>query len=260
MFWETGWFKYLKNLLIGVGAGFIIIGALFKILHWPGANEVLTLAMIGEAAIFIIQGILPPAKDYKWERAYPALVNPAADPKKKGSITQQLDKALENNKVDGALIDSLGGHLRSLGDNIGKLTTMTDSASATEEYAKNAKEAANALGDVKVAYSNAANIANSLSAATEGTQAFHEQVQLISQNLAKLNAVYELELQDTNNHLKAMNQFYGNLTAAVTNMNDSVADTEKYKEQMSALAKNLGALNNVYGNMLSAMSAGIPRG
>lgn len=257
-FWETKGFKYVKNLLIGVGAGFIIIGALFKILHWPYANEILMYAMIGEAAIFIIQGILPPERSYHWERVYPALDNKALSAKANSgpSLTQKLDGALASAKVDDDLIDSLGTHIRSLGDNIGKLTTTTDSVAATEEYARNAKEAAKALGDVKVAYGNAADIANNLTEATDGTRAYHEQVQLISKNMAALNAVYELELQDTNNHLKAMNKFYGNLSQAMDNINESVEDTKRYKQEVAKLSQNLSALNNVYGNMLSAMAAG----
>jgi gliding motility-associated protein GldL len=75
----------------------------------------------------------------------------------------------------------------------------------------------------------------------------------LTKNLASLNTIYELELQDTNNHLKAMNKFYSNLTQASEAMQGSVEDAQKAKEQISQLATNLGRLNNVYGNMLSAM-------
>ncbi|MBK8442291.1 MAG: gliding motility protein GldL [Sphingobacteriales bacterium] len=258
MFWESSWFKYLKNLLIGVGAAFIILGALFKILHWKGANEILMYAMFMEAAIFFIQGIIPPAKEYAWERVYPELAGkePIARKAAGPSLTQQLDASLANARIGDDLINSLGSNLKSLGDNIGKLTSVADTAAATQEYAANAKAAAKALGDVKVAYGNAASIAADLGSATEGTKAYHEQVQMVSKNLAALNAVYELELQDTNNHLKAMNKFYGNLTNAINNLNESVEDTKVYKDQLSKLSKNLTSLNGVYGSMLSAMAQG----
>jgi gliding motility-associated protein GldL len=74
-----------------------------------------------------------------------------------------------------------------------------------------------------------------------------------SKNLSSLNTVYELELQDTNNHLKAMNAFYTNLSKASQAMEGSVTDAQKTQEQISLLARNLGSLNQVYGNMLSAM-------
>jgi gliding motility-associated protein GldL len=78
-------------------------------------------------------------------------------------------------------------------------------------------------------------------------------VQVLTKNLGSLNTIYELELQDTNNHLKAMNTFYGNLAKASQAMQGSVEDANKTKEQISQLAKNLSNLNQVYGNMLSAM-------
>ncbi|HEV2480379.1 MAG TPA: gliding motility protein GldL, partial [Puia sp.] len=87
----------------------------------------------------------------------------------------------------------------------------------------------------------------------DSTKQFHSQVQVLTKTLGSLNAIYELELQDTNNHLKAMNNFYGNLAKASEAMQGSVADAKKTQEQIAQLAKNLGNLNHVYGNMLSAM-------
>ena len=89
--------------------------------------------------------------------------------------------------------------------------------------------------------------------ASESTKQFHNQVQVLSKNLGSLNAIYEVELQDTNNHLKAMNNFYGNLAKASEAMQTSVEDATKTKEQIAALATNLTKSNQVYGNMLSAM-------
>ena len=74
-------------------------------------------------------------------------------------------------------------------------------------------------------------------------------------NLGQLNTIYELELQDSNNHLKAMNKFFGNLNAAASALSDTANDAVKYKEQLGQLNKNLASLNAVYGNMLSAMRA-----
>ena len=89
--------------------------------------------------------------------------------------------------------------------------------------------------------------------AADSTKQFHNQVQVLTKNLSSLNTIYELELQDTNNHLKAMNSFYSNLVQASETMQGSVVDAKKTQEQITLLAKNLGNLNTVYGNMLSAM-------
>jgi gliding motility-associated protein GldL len=75
----------------------------------------------------------------------------------------------------------------------------------------------------------------------------------MTKNLGSLNTIYELELQDSNNHLKALNKFYGNLVQASDAMQGSVEDAKAAHNQISALAKNLSSLNNIYGNMINAM-------
>ncbi len=94
---------------------------------------------------------------------------------------------------------------------------------------------------------------NTFNQASESTKVFHEQVQVLTKNLSSLNTIYELELQESNNHLKALNQFYGKLAETSSAMIGSADDARKAKEQIAALANNLGKLNQVYGNMLTAM-------
>jgi gliding motility-associated protein GldL len=114
-------------------------------------------------------------------------------------------------------------------------------------------EAAGVLNGMKDAYQKASASISTFNSAAENTKQFHEQVQVMTKNLGSLNTIYELELQDTNNHLKTMNKFYGNLAAASEAMQGSVEDAKKAHTQISSLAKNLGTLNNIYGNMINAM-------
>ena len=106
---------------------------------------------------------------------------------------------------------------------------------------------------MKDAYSVAAESTQNFNAATTDTKHFHEQVQILTKNLSALNTIYELELQDTNNHLKSMNKFYGNLVQTSDIMQGTVENAKNTQEQISILANNLSRLNQVYGNMLSAM-------
>ena len=62
-----------------------------------------------------------------------------------------------------------------------------------------------------------------------------------------------MQLQESNNQVKASADMYNSIGALMTNLNDSVEDTKRYKEEIAKLGDNLTALNNVYGNMLSAM-------
>ena len=71
LFFETERGKRLKNLIIGVGASVVLLGALFKLQHWEFASELLIIGMCTEAFIFALLGILPPHKDYYWELIVP---------------------------------------------------------------------------------------------------------------------------------------------------------------------------------------------
>jgi gliding motility-associated protein GldL len=82
---------------------------------------------------------------------------------------------------------------------------------------------------------------------------FHDQIQVLTKNLSSLNTIYELELQESNNHLKALNSFYGKLAEASQSMLSTADDAKKVQENLSVLGNNLGRLNTIYGNMLSAM-------
>ncbi len=261
-FFETDRGKRIKNLIIGLGASIVLLGALFKLQHWEGAGTMLIIGMCTEAFIFALLGILPPHKDYYWEKLYPELdLAPDEEELKMlkemhahGTLTQQLDKAMAENNVEPELIRRLGENLRRLGDSINQLRDLSDAQFATNDFSEKARQAAASLAEMKVAYTNATEAARLLGEATHDTKNYHEQVQMVSKNLAQLNAIYELELQDTNNHLKTMNKFYGSLTQAINHLNESIDDTKRYRAEMSELAKNLSNLNQIYGTMLSAMT------
>lgn len=270
-FFESDRFKRIKNLIIGCGASVVLVGALFKIMHWEGADFMLMVGMLTEAVLFLMLGILPPHKDYYWEKIYPDLdIAPEVEEAKSGkkavhkmepreSVTRQLDKMLEDSKVEPVMIERLGENLKRLGENIEKLSDVQDAAVNTNEYSTKIKDASMAVTEMRDAYSNAAKAMEQITASSVDTTKYHEQVQMVTKNLGQLNAIYELELQDTNNHLKAMNKFYGSLNSAMDNLQDSVTDTAKYREEIAQLSNNLSALNRVYGNMLSAMSMGATR-
>ena len=109
------------------------------------------------------------------------------------------------------------------------------------------------IGEMNKSYGVAINAMSSMADATKDAQQYRDQFQTITKNMGALNAVYELELQDTTKHLKAMNAFYGNLTSAMANMADATKESQQFKAEMSKLTTNINALNNVYGNMLTAM-------
>lgn len=246
-----------------VGAAVVIVGAWAKITHVEGATNLLTIGLLTEAVIFLlyaVQSFLFPADDdYAWERVYPELMdeNAAPVPRKaenqgKG-LTANMDKMLAEANITPDVFNNLGKGMKSLTDTVSKLGNITDATIATNEYASNVKNAAGAINDMNKSYGVAINAMSSMADATKDAQQYREQFQTITKNMGALNAVYELELQDTNKHLKAMNAFYGNLTTAMENMADATKESQQFKAEMSKLTTNITALNHIYGNMLTAM-------
>ena len=182
-------FKYFKNLIIGVGAAVVLVGALFKIQSWPYASEMLTVGLLTEAGLFLMLGLLGPDKDYYWEKLYPGLDN-------YGSNIAPLSAA----SGAGAPVQALNGEVveQQLGGMLGELRVM-------------------------------------------------------SKSLSSLKALQEVDFSSTKDQINSMNNFYGKLNEAVAHLGDSLEDTKRYKDQMGALNTNLGSLNRVYGNMLTAM-------
>jgi gliding motility-associated protein GldL len=128
-----------------------------------------------------------------------------------------------------------------------------DTINATTDFTNKTREVTGQLDKVKDAYVMAAGSVGAFNDATAGAKVFHDQVQVLTKNLSSLNTIYELELQESNNHLKALNSFYGQLTETSKSMLSSADDAKKVQEQIGSLAGNLGKLNNIYGNMLTAM-------
>ncbi len=257
-------FSTIMPKVYGIGAAVVIVGALFKILHWPGAAEMLTVGLLTEAGIFLLSAFEPKHPEIDWTKVYPQLseeydgddlyVDKTKKPAKQigDSTSQKLDKMLDE-KIGPELIESLSKGLQNMAESAKNMSTLSDAAVATNEYAGNVKEAGKALSEMNKAYNTTVGAMQEMSSAAKDTKEYHSIVQNVTKNLTALNSVYEMELQDSNNHLKAMNKFYSNLTVAMDNMAEASKSTDTFRSQLSKLTDNLSSLNNIYGSMLSAM-------
>lgn len=253
-------FKQFMAKLYGFGAAIVIVGALFKIQHWEGAGLMLTVGLLTEAVIFFFSAFEPPHEDVDWSLVYPELagMHDGADKKKHKKagdpVAQELDKLLSEAKIGPELIQSLGTGLKALSENTSKLANISNAAVATDEYAKNVTAASQKVSSLSASYEKAAQAMNSMSSSQEEVKIYGDQMKSAGKNMAALNAVYELQLQEASARMKETTKFYDGIGQLLSNLNNTVEDTKKYKEEVGKLAKNLGALNTVYGNMLSAMN------
>lgn len=238
----------IVDVFVSVAAAVVIWGALRKILHAPDADMWLKIGLTTEALVFLVYGVLYlmyPAVSDSSHREELAVATPNA--------TGALDKALVEADITPANLNRLGDNFKKLNTTITNMNDISDVVAATGDYTARTREVTAALAQVKDAYVGAANSVGAFNAASDGARIFHDQIQVLTKNLSSLNTIYELELQESNNHLKTLNQFYGKLAETSAVMNNSAEDAKKVQEQLGNLSNNLGRLNSIYGNMLSAM-------
>ena len=154
----TGFKKYL-HLASCFGASVVIVGALFKIQHWPGANAALIAGLGTEAVLFCLFGIDIPHEEVDWTLAYPELSGMAheehEEPESNLPITAQLDNLLADAKIGPDLIKSLGTGMKSLGESVNKMSDITNASVATNEYVDSVKNATKNVSNLSDTYSKA---------------------------------------------------------------------------------------------------------
>lgn len=241
----------LVNIFVCTGASVVIFGAMAKILHLSWADWALKIGLTTEAIIFLIYAILPPEGGHGPSGGGGETATVPESVVK--DMVAKFDSLFANAGLTQENLSKLSTSFQKLGTTVDQIGQIGDVVKSTSDFSAKTNEAAIALGSIKDAATKATDSLGSISLASDSTNEYHKQVQGLAKNLGSLNTIYELELQESNNHLKALNQFYGKLAQASEAMNGTAEDALKAKEQIGALANNLGKLNQVYGNMLTAM-------
>jgi gliding motility-associated protein GldL len=246
---SKGW-KNLMAKMYGIGASIVIIGALFKIQHWPGAGPMLILGLGTEAVIFFFSAFEKPHEEPDWSLVYPELATPADGSKaKKGTVTGQLDDMLADANIESALLERLGDGMRHLGDQAEKMGKGTDASIAAQDYGDALNKASQKVEQLADNYSQVSESLTGLKDAQALGDTVGSAMQQMNDNLTSLNDMYSSQLEQ----LAVNKQLYSNMGELVQNLGDSIEDTKTYKENIAELSKNLASLNTVYSNMLNAM-------
>lgn len=265
--------KAFMGKLYGLGGAVVIVGALFKIQHYPGAGVMLVVGLSVEALIFTFSAFEPLHEDPNWALVYPELAE-HEDEHHEGEegeemaieehtshsnelpITEQLDNMLEEAKIGPELIESLGAGLRTLSDNATKLSDISDASVATNEYVSSVRSAATNVSQLSENYSKASESLASISLSSEDGANYANELKSVSSKLSELNSIYDAQLQGSREQMESTKQFYGGISELMANLQASVEDTKQYKQNISELSSNLSQLNRIYGNMLQAMNMG----
>jgi|TARA_B100000497_G_C7683255_1_gene413604 methyl-accepting chemotaxis protein len=200
-------FKNFMAKLYGIGAAVVITGAMFKIMHWEGANIMLVLGLSTEAVIFMFSAFEKPAADYDWSLVYPELASAEGD--RALSVTEQLDNALEQGGVDAALIERLGEGMRSLSETAGSLNGAVDAAGATAAYS--------------------------------------EQLSTAATHMESLNALYSVQLENTTAQVERQNDVMEKLSEASGNATDLASELASLKGNLESLNNVYGGMLTAMG-------------
>jgi gliding motility-associated protein GldL len=256
-------FKSFLSTLYSLGASVVVLGALFKIQHWPGAGFMLSAGLITEALIFFIYAFEPDedSEDHSDDKlqltrglADSHISNHGADFRitnlNHNSLTQ-LDKMLDEAAITPDVFFKFGEGMRKLGESTENMNSIVDVSVVSKKYIETIKKADESLEKTAKSYEfiisnvtsktnlNFKSITNSLSIVESGAREFEQQMNSLNKNLVALNSVYKLQKKGVDDILKEQAE--------------AAAESKIYREQIKELNKNLLALNQLYSNMLSAV-------
>ena len=360
-----GWKNFMAKLY-GWGASAVIVGALFKLMHWPGAGPMLVIGMGTEAVIFFFSAFEPVHEEYDWKLVFPELaikdeesLERIREERKKekeiktpsqastGGATSMvnipnIDISIDQGSIDkvnkglgdlanaaskiadisgvtlvvddfsgklqkaSAGVDELNGQIgtssKKLGESVDTLSNsflngVSSVNQAGDALVEGVKQATNTLSQslkesassMTIHFEKAGNtIESTISASTKelsekiyqsadvlsssfekvsrqvladleavktGNGNQQKNIETLNKNLATLNSIYELQIQETDKHLKNSNSLYQGVEGMIKDIRLSVEETQKFRQSMHALNSNINSLNDVYGNMLTAIHA-----
>lgn len=192
----------LTNMVYGLGAAIVIVGALFKIQHWPFGSEILTIGMIVEALVFTYSAFEKQQSDLDWSLVYPELAGGESSNKKKkeepqdaeGLLSKKLDNLLKEAKIDGELLASLGEGIKNFEDAARNISPTADSLAATKKYGEELSLAAAQMESLNSLYKVQLESVNRQATineeAIENAAKLKEQMKSLASNLSSLNGVY----------------------------------------------------------------------
>lgn len=202
----------VMNFAYGMGAAVVIVGALFKLMHWPGASLMLIVGLGTEALIFGLSAFDTPEEDLDWTLVYPELANGVPSDKKakkespaeaQGLLSQKLDNMLKEAKIDATLMESLGTSIKNFEGAAKSISPTVDAMAGQKKYAEEMSQAAaqmEALNSLyKVQLESASRNAEANKEIAENASKLKEQMQSMTSNIASLNSVYGGMLTAMNN-------------------------------------------------------------
>ncbi|UZO81416.1 gliding motility protein GldL [Aquimarina sp. ERC-38] len=193
--------KKLMNMVYGLGAAVVILGALFKIMHWPFGNQMLIAGLVTEALVFTVSAFEPVDDELDWSLVYPELAGGASNKKDKkvdatpeGLLSKKLDDMLKDARLDSNLMSSLGESIRNFEGAAKSISPTVDAIAGQKKYSEEMSKAATQLESLnslyKVQLESSTEQAEANAAIAANATKLKEQMESLASNLSSLNGVY----------------------------------------------------------------------
>ncbi|MCX6244737.1 MAG: gliding motility protein GldL [Bacteroidetes bacterium] len=258
--------------LYGIGASVVILGALFKINHYMGADYMLIVGLGTESIIFFFSAFEPPHVEPDWSLVYPQLAGIyhetdqvfGPDGQRSASGTQELDKMLEKAKIGPELIESLGLGLRTLTETTSKLSDVSNAALANDQFVNTMKTATDSVSVLNESYKKSA---KSLDQNVIVSEEHLQHIQAVSKSASTLSHAYAQASETLKDEISLNKEFSNSLINATMTTNKfvekyhessellsktsealhaSVQEENNYNKQLQKISSNLSALNSLY--------------
>ena len=288
LWWNSPDTKRIVGAAYSLGAAVVIIGAMFKILHLPGAGPMLGLGMTVEAILFSLGILDKPHKEYHWENVYDFDGN--GTQKQSGAIASSSNSVVESaptrevglnytESVSDEDVKKLSEGIKNLSTTAQQFASLSDVVGSTEKFVKNidgASQITETFIKSQTALNGASNqlstsyqgITDGMAVVEKNTKIYSAKVEEINKNLASINSIYEIQLkniqaqseglkqQTEQVHLvnKELTQILGSAEKMKTSTLLASEASDNYKTSSVKLAKQIADLNHVYGNMLNALN------
>lgn len=277
------------NFAYSIGAAIVIWGALFKILHLPGGNALLSIGMGTEVLMFVLTAFDRPPREYNWEDVFPALRKGEAD----GEMTSEevafraatggaavpavsdrharaaagIPDGIELSEEDSR---SLSGAISKMAAAADQLSRMAELTSATQNYLDQMAGIAAEMQHLKATTQALNNVSDTLLASyraitenseniTRSSQGYVEQMQTLNRNITGLNTIYEIQLKSVSSQLDSIDRVNRGIKDIRDMYEKSASTSVKYCEETEKMARHMQQLNSVYEKMLTAMTVNMYR-
>lgn len=262
-FTRTRNYKNFMAKVYGIGASVVLIGALFKINHYPGADLALIIGLGTEATVFFLSSFEPPHVDPDWSLVYPELsgmyrtVNGEQKAPKAKTSTQQLNDMLKKANIEQETIERLGEGLKKLSDTTSKISDVTDASLAAQEFTSQIKTAAQSAGNfgqvIEENVQASGNYSQSMGKVSENanvlTNAYAQAADIIKSNMGSTDE-FAGTIQEATNSARSMAESYQRsaqiLTKSIESLDLTAVESDTYNTQLRKIAENLAALNAIY--------------